>query len=109
MFEPREDIKPTLGRWAVTLAVVAAGFVPAAYALVALALSIGGPSESNDAWTALLGKVAAYVGAALALVAFLFAGASRIRREPIDSLWFAFALFPGLLALAVLIYVFWVR
>ena len=109
MREPREDIPPTLGRWAVMLAVIAVGFAPAAYALVALALAIGGPSESSDALAELLGRAVAYVGIALAVVAFLCAGASRMRREPIDSLWFPFALLPLLVALALLIYVIWVR
>jgi hypothetical protein len=105
----REDIKPVLGRSAVMLAVLAAGFVPVAYAVAALVLSIGGPSATEDAWAMLLGKVAAYVGLAMALVAFLLAGASRLRREPIDSLVFPLALLPILLGSALLIYVFWVR
>jgi hypothetical protein len=109
MYTQREDIRPTLGRWASTSAVIAAGFVPAAYAIIALALAIGGPSESSDAWANLLGKSAAYLGVALALLAFLLAAASRIRREPIESLWFPFSLFPILGALALLVYVFWVR
>lgn len=109
MVEPREDIRPTLGRWAIMLAVMAAGVVPAAYALVALVLAIGGPSASDDALAALLGKVASFVGLAMALAAFLLAGASRIRREPIDTLWFAFALLPALVAVVVLVYFFWVR
>lgn len=109
MFEPREDIQPTLGRWAIMLAVLAAGFVPAAYVVVALALAVGGPSESDNDWATLLGKVASCVGLAMALVAFLFAAASRLRREPIDTLWFAFALLPALIAVALLVYFFWVR
>jgi len=109
MREPREDIPPTLGRWAVMLAVIAVGFVPAAYALVALALAIGGPSESGDAMADLLGRVVAYVGIALAVAAFVCAGASRMRREPIESLWFPFTLVPVLVVLALLIYFFWVR
>ena len=109
MREQREDIQPILGRWANILAVVAAGFAPAAYALVALALAIGSPSESSDALAELLGRAVAYVGIALAVVAFLCAVASRTRREPIDSLWFPFALLPLLVALALLIYVIWVR
>ena len=109
MGAPREDITPTLGRWAVTSAVLAAGFVPVAYAVAALILSIGGPSETQEAWATLAGKAAAYTGVALAAVAFLLAVASRVRREPIDSLWFPLALLPLLAVLALLIYVFWVR
>ena len=109
MFEPREEIQPTLGRWAVMLAVTATAFVPTAYALAALVLAIGAPSESDDAWAILLGKVAAGVGLAMAVMAFLLAGASRLRREPIDSLAFPFALLPMLVALGVLVYFFWVR
>jgi hypothetical protein len=109
VFEPREDIQPTLGRWAITLAVMAAGFVPGAYVLVALVLAIGGPSESHDAWATLLGQGATGVGVAMALAAFVLAGASRMRREPIDTLWFAFALLPALVAVVLLVYFFWVR
>jgi hypothetical protein len=109
MREPREDIRPTLGRWAVTLAVIAVGFVPIAYALVALVLAIGGPSESSDALAELLGRAVAYAGIAMAVGAFLCAIASRMRREPVDSLWFPLALLPVLVALAFLIYIFWVR
>lgn len=109
MREPREDIRPTFGRWAVMLAVIAVGFVPTAFALVALVLAIGGPSESGDALAELLGRAVAYVGIAMAVVAFLLAAASRMRREPIESLWFPFALLPLLFTLALLIYIFWVR
>ena len=109
MFQQREDIDPALGRWAVMLAVLAAGFVPAAYALVALALAIGGPSERSDAWAMGLGKGAAFAGIAMVTAAFLLAGASRLRREPFESLWFPLALLPGITALGLLIYVFWVR
>jgi hypothetical protein len=109
MLEQREDIDPVLGRWAVMLAVLAAGFFPAAYALVALALAIGGPSETSDAWAMGLGKVATLAGIAMITAAFLLAAASRLRREPFESLWFPLALLPGLSVLGLLIYVFWVR
>lgn len=109
MRAPREDIRPTLGRSAITLAVLTVGFLPAAYALVALVLSIGPPSAADDARAMFLGEVAAYGGFALALLAFLLAGASRMRREPIDTLWLPFALLPILAALGLLIYLGWVR
>jgi len=109
VYRQREDIQPTLGRWANMLAVVTAGFLPAAFALVALASSIGGPSETKNVWVLRLGEAAAYSGVAMALAAFLLAGGSRIRREPIDSLAFPFALLPLLVAIASLVYVFWVR
>ncbi|HKY57990.1 MAG TPA: hypothetical protein VJL80_08145 [Aeromicrobium sp.] len=105
----REDIKPVLGRAAVTLAVLAAGFVPVAYAAAALVLAIGGPSESQDAVAALAGKVAAIVGLAMAVLAFGCAIASRLRREPVESLWFPLTLLPVLVALSLAIYVVWVR
>ena len=105
----REDIKPVLGRAAVTLAVLAAGFVPVAYAAAALVLAIGGPSESQDAVAALAGKVAAIVGLAMAVLAFVCAIASRLRREPVESLWFPLTLLPVLVALSLAIYVVWVR
>ena len=109
MFEPREDIQPKLGRGAILSAVFAAGVVPAAYVLVALALAVGGPSDSDNEWALLLGKVAVGVGMAMALVAFVLASASRVRREPIDTLWFAFALLPALIAVVGLVYVFGTR
>lgn len=109
MRAPREDIRPTLGRTAVTLAVLAAGFAPVAYAIAALVLSIGGPSESEAKWATVLGRAAAYTGLAMAAAAFLLAVSSRLRREPIDSLWFPLALLPLLAVLVLLIYVFWVR
>jgi hypothetical protein len=109
MYGQREDIRPTLGRWANVLAVAAAGFLPAAFALVAFALSIGGPSESKNAWILGLGEFAAYSGVTMVVAAFLLASGSRIRREPIDSLAFPFALLPVVAAVVLLIGFFWVR
>jgi hypothetical protein len=109
MYVVREDIRPTLGRLANTAAVIVAGFLPATYALVALLLAIGGPSESDNAWATRLGVAASSLGVAMAVLAFVLAGASRLRREPIDSLWLPFTLLPMLGAIALLVYVFWVR
>lgn len=108
MISPREDIRPTLARWANALAVVVAGFLPAAFALVALASAIGAPSEAKDARILVLGQATAFAGLVLALAAFLLATASRVRREPSDSLTFPFALLPLIVAVMVLVGLFWV-
>jgi hypothetical protein len=106
MVAPREDIQPTLGRWANRLTVIVAGFLPLGYALIALVLSIGGPSQTKDTWIGRGGGIVLLGGAALAAAAFVLAGASRIRREPIDLLWLPLVLLPVLATVAVLIGVF---
>lgn len=108
MRSPREDIPATFGRWANRLAVLTVGFLPLLYVLVALALAVGGPSDVDDARALALGKFAVVTGITLAAAALACAGVSRVRREPIDSLWMPFTVLPVLILLAVLIYFGWV-
>ena len=98
-----------LGRAAVVLAAVVAAVLLVAYAIFFVALAVGGDDAISDTWVGYEAAFALLGGLGVSLVAFLMGVVAKLRHEARRFLWLPLALFPLLLALVVLVEVFWME
>ena len=79
------------------------------YAVLFIALAVGGDAAISDTWVGFQAGIALVAGLFASLVAFLLAVVARIRHEVAARLWLPLALFPALLAVVLLAEVFWLE
>ena len=98
-----------LGRAAVVVAAVAAAVLVLSYTIFFVALAVGGDAAISDTFVGYQAGVALLGGLAASLVAFLMGIVAKLRHEARRFLWLPLALVPVLLALVVLVEVFWME
>jgi hypothetical protein len=98
--------RPVGAGGAARVAIVLAAFVVivmvVSYAILLVALAIGGDAAISDTW---VGAQAAFVllgGLLTSLIALVLAGTAKVRHERANLLWLPLSVFPTLLALLVL-------
>ena len=98
-----------LARWAVGLGLLVAVVVTVAYAVVFIALAVGGTDAIEDNFVGYLGGVSLLGGLVIALVAFVLGIVAKVRHESWSLLWIPLSVFPVLLGLTALAEAFWLE
>ena len=98
-----------LARWAVGLGSLVAAVVAAAYAVVFIALAVGGTDAIEDNFVGYLGGIALVGGLVVALAAFVLGVVAKVRHERWSLLWIPLAVFPVLVGLVTVAEVFWLE
>jgi hypothetical protein len=98
-----------LARPAVVLAAAVVGVLLVAYAILFVALAVGGDAAISDTWVGYLAAFALLGGLGASLVAFLLGVVAKVRHEAHRLLWLPLALFPTLVVLVTVAEVFWLE
>jgi hypothetical protein len=104
---PQERSK--LARWAVGLGSLVAVIVSLAYAVVLIALAVGGTEAIEDNFVGYLGGISLLGGLLVALVAFVLGVVAKVRHESWSLLWIPLLVFPVLFGLTSLAELFWLE